>query len=174
MQDLLNKFIAQFTGHGIDYDGKYGAQCYDVIQEWNVNWLGNRFLAGDYAYQLLNKNPDQYKTYSNDSPTAHPEIGDICVLKNAYNYVGGHTGLVVGHQTQGKNTDWVDLFEQNDPTGSTCHIKRYSYEYISGWLRSIKQPVPPLTDAQKLSKIHDLAFANMPVQDIVNKIKAIF
>jgi|ERR1035437_3068043 hypothetical protein len=174
MQDLLNKFIAQFTGYGIDYDHAYGAQCYDVIQEWNVDWLDNRFLPGDYAYQLLTKNPDQYITFLNNSPTAHPEIGDIAVLKNAYNNVGGHTGVVVNHHTEGKSTDWVDLFEQNDPTGSVCHIKRYSYDYISGWLRTKKQLAPiPTGDDILVNKIKTEIDSSDSPHDKITKIRAI-
>ena len=45
-------FLNQFNNHSVDYDGVYGAQCFDLIQEWNVHWLGNPFIKGQYAYQI--------------------------------------------------------------------------------------------------------------------------
>lgn len=155
MQKTLQDFINQFRGHGIDYDHRYGAQCYDVIQEWNVDWLNNRFLPGDYAYQLLNKNPDQYTTYLNNSATAHPDAGDIVVFSNNYNHIGGHTGIATGNGVaEGKPTDWLEIVEQNDPLGSTVQVRRYPYTYVTGWLRSKKSP--GLTSDQKLSSIKDI------------------
>ena len=42
-----------------------------------------------------------------------------------------------------------DCFEQNDPLGSTPHIKRYNYAYVIGWLRP-KGQIQPSIDYEKL------------------------
>lgn len=157
MQDLFNQFFNQFNGYGLDYDHAYGNQCYDLIQEWNVDWLKNSFLPGAYAYQLFYKNPNEYTSILN-SATASPQVGDIVVFDNAYNNAGGHTGVATGKGvTQGKSTDWFELFEQNDPTGSVCHLKNYSYNHVIGWLRSKKQPVVQTYQQQ----VHDIVYSGI-------------
>lgn len=144
-------FFNWFNGYSVDFDGKYGAQCYDLIQTWNVSWLGLPFIAGAYAYQIYNNYDPKYYTRIANGPNDIPQEGDIIVWSWYYNYAGGHTGIATG-----KGDVWsFEAFVQNDPTGTVSHLKTYKYDYVLGWIRPKNyNPTPlPLTDSQKLAQI---------------------
>ena len=89
-------FFNQFNNQSVDFDGVYGAQCFDLIQEWNVDWLGNPFIPGAYAYQIYNNyDPSKYIRIAN-GPNDIPREGDIIVWSWYYNYAGGNTGIATG------------------------------------------------------------------------------
>ena len=163
-------FLDEFNNQSVDYDGVYGSQCFDLIQEWNVDWLNNPFIPGAYAYQIYNNyNPQKYTRIAN-GPNDVPKEGDIVVWSWYYNYAGGHTGIATG-----KGDVWsFECFEQNDPTGTVSHLKTYKYDYVLGWIRAKNyNPTPPpiLTKEQQMLKI-----INTPISDpdFRNKVRTIY
>ncbi|MEM3335422.1 MAG: CHAP domain-containing protein, partial [Thermoplasmata archaeon] len=96
-----------------------------------------------YAYQIYTVDTDEKKKYFDkiaNTSDAYPQAGDIVVWSKSYNGTAGHTAVATGlHQTQGKSSDWFEAFSQNDPTGSPCILKKYSYNNVLGWLRPKKE-----------------------------------
>ncbi len=138
---VFDAFYRQFNGYSLDYDGYYGGQCFDLIQAWNRDWLKvPAWIWGDYAYQIAGQLPDHYIWVRNTvGSILKPEKGDIVVWGKEYNGWAGHTGVATGAgEAKGLSTDWFDCFQQNDPTGSVCRVKRYSFNHVIGWLRPRK------------------------------------
>lgn len=133
-QELEREFDDLFktlNGMSLDYDGVYGAQCFDLIQAWNRDWLNSPYwITGEFAYQIYGQLPNIYTSIPN-TPEAVPQKGDIVVWAKAYNGFAGHTGVATGKG----DTNTFECFEQNDPTGSVCHLKIYNYNHVVGWLR---------------------------------------
>lgn len=127
---MFEDFLKQFNGKPIDYDGVYGAQCFDLIQEWNVNWLHNPFIPGAYAKQIMDADRPGYTRVYNTA-TNYPTEGCIIVWDGNYNGGPGHTGV----STKNSNQNLMEVFEQNDPTGSVSHVKTYNYNHVTGWLK---------------------------------------
>ena len=130
LEKKFDDFFSQYNGQSLDYDGIYGGQCFDLIQEWNVNWLGGPFIVGEFAYQIYGQHPNFYTSIPN-TPDAIPQKGDIVVWAKSYNGFAGHTGVATGKG----DLNTFECFEQNDPTGTVCHLKVYNYNHVTGWLR---------------------------------------
>jgi hypothetical protein len=113
-------------------------QCVDVVEGWAQAYLGipKTSIQHASAYQIYTEpTAETYKYFDiipND-PSNFPRKGDIVVWSSNVPGSGGngHTGVATGDG----NTDQFDCFEQNDPTGSACHIKTYTYTNVLGWLR---------------------------------------
>lgn len=146
LQTYFDQFFNQFNGYSLDYDGYYGAQCFDLVQAWNMAWLDSpNWLVGQYAYQIYGQLPQLYTSVPN-TPDAIPQKGDIVVWSKNFNGYAGHTGVATGKG----NLNTFECFEQNDPTGSPCHLKTYSYLYVVGWLRY--RIIPPAD----ITQIHNV------------------
>lgn len=131
LEKKYDNFFKTFNNKSLDYDGYYGGQCFDLIQAWNIDWLGcPNWITGDYAYQIYGQLPQYYDSIAN-TPDAIPQKGDIIVWAKAYNGFAGHTGVANGVG----DTNTFECFEQNDPTGTVCHVKKYTYNNVTGWLR---------------------------------------
>lgn len=155
MKDLFIKFWLQFNGYSLDYDGVYGGQCFDLIQAWSRDWLDcPAWITGDYAYQIYGQLPNFYNSIPNTSD-AVPKVGDIVVWGKAYNGYAGHTGVATGSG----DTGVFECFEQNDPTGSVCHIKLYDYAHVTGWLRK-KGGVPSMANMYRMKSGKEVDIAN--------------
>lgn len=118
-----------------------GQQCFDVVVGW-TNLLGIPHYPGHpspfpyaNAYQIYTDfgsfQNEYFERIINTVSNAPPQVGDIVVWEDAYNGAGGHTGVASGNSTY--NT--FQAFVQNDPTGSYCYEKDYSYDHVLGWLR---------------------------------------
>lgn len=132
----LSLFIAKYVGRAADYDGFYGAQCYDLVQFWSKELGGSPFV-GMYAKDIYGQLPHQYISIEN-TIEAVPEPGDIIVWSGKYNNGPGHTGIAVDSISQ----DTFNAFVQNDPVGELCTIKKYNYSFVRGWLRFKRQNIP--------------------------------
>jgi len=157
----LNEFIANNNGKKVDFDGYYGAQCVDLVQYWSQNLGGPRFW-GD-AYQIYSQAGSFYTQIPNP-PVGGPKEGDIVVWAYQYNWGGGHVGVATGKGVStGANSDWFEVFEQNDPTGDPCKLKKYDYGNVLGWLHP--KNYQPLTKEQQMlqiinTQISDTEFRN--------------
>jgi hypothetical protein len=131
----LDAFITKYSGKFVDYDGKYGFQCVDLMRQYLVDVLGiNGYaLPGvSYAKQLFqNFKPNKYFTKIKNLPTNAPKKGDI-VVWNTYPFITGWAGHV-GVCTSA-NTISLIVFNQNYPTGSPCSLRKFNYKGVLGWL----------------------------------------
>jgi hypothetical protein len=162
----FDQFFKQFNGYGLDFDHAYGNQCFDLIQEWNVNWLGNPFIPGGYARQILDADRPGYTRVWN-GPVNSPQKGDIVVWGGNYNGGPGHTGVATGKG----DANTFECFVQNDPLGSVCHLKTYSYFAILGWLQPKTTNPVPLTYQQMVDQIRTLG--SLPADQYKTKVMQI-
>lgn len=126
---MWQQFLNQYNGKFVDYDGVYGAQCFDLVNKWST-FLGYRPFGGLYASGIYNQPQGNYTQISN-SPSAVPRAGDIIVWNNRYGGGYGHTGIATGEG----DTNYFVSFDQNYPTGSPAKKVRHSYDGVIGWLR---------------------------------------
>ncbi len=131
IQEAFNNLFTQYNGQPNvgDTPGNKG-QCVGLIEVW-TDYLGLPHTWGDADQLFANADPFYFDKIVN-TPTAIPTTGDIIVWTSEFNGGVGHTGVATGKNT---NAGFVEVFEQNDPLGSPCHIKLYNYAYIQGWIR---------------------------------------
>ena len=138
----LQEFIEAFNGRYIDFDGAYGAQCFDLFHYYNVQVLGlsdGSILAAPAAKDIYNnfenlKGHDYFERIPN-TPTGVPNEGDVVIWGNG---TWGHVAVFV----EG-NANSFRSFDQNFPTGSPCHIQNHTtYTGVSGWLRFKTSSIP--------------------------------
>lgn len=125
----LNPFMASHTGkEGVgDTPGNVG-QCVGLVEVWTDS-LKLPHVWGNAADLLANAPMNSYGRILN-SPTNFPLPGDIVVWGKSWGGGFGHTGIVVTAHVMS-----FIAFEQNDPDGSTPHLKTYTYSGVVGWLR---------------------------------------
>lgn len=165
LEQKYDQLFQKWNGKKCDYDGYYGAQCFDLIQEWNRTFLGGAFIGGNYAYQIYGQQSNLYTSIPN-TPDYVPLKGDIIVWANGYNGVGGHTGVATGKG----DVNTFDCFEQNDPTYSACHVKNYNYLYVIGGLRYKTQSI---NWDMKVDQVRNIINGGGTSENKINDIKKI-
>ena len=127
----LAAFMREFTGLvGVgDTDGNRG-QCVGLVEEW-IDQLKLPHVWGNAAELPANAPKGSY-TFIANKPTNFPSPGDIVIWGTTWGGGFGHTGVAVtGGVMQ------MDVFQQNDPDGSSPHLKKYTYDGVIGWLRPV-------------------------------------
>lgn len=104
-------------------------QCVGLVAMW-VDNLGLPHIWGNAEDLYANADSNFFEKIPNTA-TAVPIKGDIGVWSSQYNRTVGHTGIATGKG----DVNTAEWFVQNDPTGSNCHLRTYSYFAIIGWLR---------------------------------------
>lgn len=137
----VDQFVNKWNGKGIDFDGSYGYQCWDLAAQysrdvvglqggpWQVMPTGPNGGALEVFTVFQNPLPQYYTKIANSpDPNNIPQKGDI-VIWNWGTY--GHIAVVLG-----ANSTSMTVFEQNSPVGSVSHITNgKSYGGCVGWLR---------------------------------------
>lgn len=123
------EFFNQFNGKFVDFDGAYGAQCFDLVNKYST-MLGNQRFTGLYASGIYNQPGNNYIQVPN-SPSAVPQAGDIIVWNNSHGGGFGHTAIANG---DGNTVNFVS-FDQNWQPGSPAVLVRHNYKGVIGWLR---------------------------------------
>ena len=132
------KFITKNIGKKIDYDGVYGIQCVDLINQYMTDVLGlkiNYFPRYAKSFWLdRNKNSFLLKNFTFLLPTAKLQKGDIGVRTSG---TSGHI-FIIDH----KSDDKLYIYDQN-ATGSgdamTARIITCDASNITGVLRPKNQ-----------------------------------
>lgn len=109
--DAIN-WVKSKVGHGIDYDGCYGAQCVDLAKAYYAHLKQSPSFGNGSGY-TSNALPSGWKRYKG----ASPKKGDILV------YTGGYGGY--GH---------VAIYESDYSTyhqnwNSHSYVERVTYKY---------------------------------------------
>ena len=147
----LNEFLTKWNNEYCEVvDPSNPNQCFDLVVAWADSLTIPRVFPFAYAYQIYsNFGPLQAQYFDRifNGPNDIPKEGDIIVWSWYYNNAGGHTGVC----KVGRLYD-LEVFEQNDPIGSTCHVKTYGYTNVLGWLRPKNYSVV-LSLEQKIAKV---------------------
>ena len=132
----IDRFFNANNGKYLDYDGRYGAQCVDLIREYLKQVLGidgYTLPPVDGAKEFYTKfnTHDLFEIFPND-PFAIPKKGDIMVWKWYWFITGwrGHVSLF----HEGGLMNFIS-FDQNYKKGTPCHFQKHSYRGVLGWLR---------------------------------------
>jgi len=146
----MDTFFTKYNGRFIDYDGKYGFQCVDLIRQKIKEVDGwDAYVAlptRENAKDIFNNFPDggnKYFQKIKNRPDNMPKKGDIVFWGYPLGFywkkvlgVGlipawaGHTSIASVSWLMGLNT-----FDQNFPTGSFCKFTTHNYKGCLGWLR---------------------------------------
>lgn len=146
---------------GVDYDGYYGKQCVDLVNDFANRVLGIKdcFYGLTYAYEIYTRYSSLSKINSNFSriyvnePGEYPKVGDVIVWGKEKNGYAGHTAVCISNGS----TDGFTVFEQNhDGKGGIREYKYSGYKYVSGWLRpknqsNLKEVTKPYGNAKMKS-----------------------
>jgi len=134
---ITDEFFTKYNGKFIDFDGKYGYQCVDLIRQFCkevLNIDGYTLPPVTYAKQLFTNFPNAgtskfTKIYN--KPTNAPQKGDIVVWGTYLGVTGwaGHVAICSGASVYNLIT-----FDQNYPKGSFCKFVNHSYKGVLGWL----------------------------------------
>jgi hypothetical protein len=136
----LQLFIDKYNGKFVDYDGKFGYQCVDLMRFYINEIFGLNpydILPGAiYAKQIFQRFPatpsaSKYFTKIINTPTGVPKKGDI-VFWGWYPFVTGIAGHVAIF-VEGDTNRFIS-FDQNFPLRSSCHYVNHSYRGVMGWL----------------------------------------
>ena len=136
----VDEFFTKYTGKPVDYDGKYGYQCVDLMRQYVKEVLG---LDGyiippvTYAKQIFYNMPNggnKHFIKIFNKPTNAPKKGDIVIFKNSWlpPWLYGWAGHVEICSEAAVMT--MVNFSQNWPTGTFCHFQKHSYKDCLGWL----------------------------------------
>lgn len=126
------EFFTKYNGKGIDYDGRYGPQCMDLMNQFTVEVFGDTSgqLRAPTAYQSWLKNSPDYEKI-NYQPGLVPQEGDIIYWSDQYVKDTGHVAIATNKASQSVFTS----FDQNWPVGSLCHYQEHTYNGVVGWKR---------------------------------------
>ena len=144
-------FKNNWLGKGIDYDGAYGFQCFDVINQYILEATGQRpYIRLNWADEIF-KRPDDIipsgvsytNITNNEIPNNYALEGDIIVWDKAkWNGNGGHTAIV-----DNANADRGLVFQQDGfKNWQGCQMVEWNFWNYTplGWLRlNTSQPQPP-------------------------------
>lgn len=151
----FDKFIADRNGNSIDMDGKYGAQCVDLMHAYLNTALGLTYpdvFTGN-AYPIYNAAASATTKYSNlfaanvkftkiaNTPTGVPVKGDIIFWKPVKTGDPGHVAIFIsGDQNNFTSLDqnWVNSSDNGSPAAIVSHgytgPTSAGLSGVAGWL----------------------------------------
>ena len=148
----VDEFVKKYAG-GVDYDGAYGKQCVDYVNEYAKVVLGipDAFYAQgiQYAYQVYTnyENLPRVKphfTRVENAKTNYPAKGDVVIWGKARNGYAGHIAVVLG-----ATEHTLTVAEQNyDGKGSVRTYTYPNYNFVLGWLTPKHKHKPALKVGQ--------------------------
>lgn len=87
-------YLSKLKGKWWDFDGAFGAQCFDLANMY-WNYLTGGRLAGYYAKNIpTSNNFDGLATVHTNTPNFLPQKGDIVVFHGGYGGGAGHVAIV--------------------------------------------------------------------------------
>lgn len=132
----FDEYFKTRVGKGIDYDGSYGVQCFDLANDYAVKVLGGKQFIGMWAYEIYTNYASQpskalFEKIAN-TPSFVPKKGDIVVWSKTLNGRAGHVAVCTGEG----NTSYFYSYDQNwagrnDPVT----LVKHSYDHVLGVLR---------------------------------------
>jgi hypothetical protein len=138
----LAEFIQANTGRYLDFDGKYGAQCVDLVDFYVRDVLGDPIVWAN-AIDWYGKLPAYYQWIPNQwgNTSQFPAPGDVIVWHQDTSVGTG----IYGHIAVCVTASGLSFtsFDQNWPAGSPCHLQKHDYRGVTGWARAIAKPAPP-------------------------------
>lgn len=136
----FDEYFRSVTSKGIDFDGNYGVQCFDLVNDYAVKVLGCKPFIGLYAWEIFEKfgaqpSAARFTRIANTLDFV-PKKGDIVVWAKSLNGKAGHCGIATGEGS----TTWFKSYEQNwTGRNDPCTVVRHDYSHVLGVLRPKEQ-----------------------------------
>jgi hypothetical protein len=124
----LDEFKATYVGKHVDFDGKLGFQCMDLIEEYNRDVVKAPRLWGN-AIDLLKNSQPQFYDFIPNTPTYVPPAGSIAVWNNKVGNGDGHCAIVLA-----ANVNSFDCIQQDGIRQTVTTVNRYYYQNVAGFL----------------------------------------
>ena len=150
-QELNNKYQAfknKYNGKYTDYDGYYGAQCWDLAQRYFVEYLGvpEWVLSGSgLVSNMLDRDREELNQYFDEISIYEMNPGDVCIWEY------GHIAIF---DSWDGNQNWY--FSQNP---NPCQVMPINREGLHAFrLKGVYQPEPPkveesVTENDEITKL---------------------
>lgn len=132
----FDEYFGKVNGKGIDFDGNYGVQCFDLANDYAVKVLGCKPFIGLYAYEIYTNFAAQPSaarfTRIPNTPDFVPLKGDIMVWSKTLNDTAGHVAICTGEG----DTSWFKSYDQNwTGLNDKCTKVQHTYNNVLGVLR---------------------------------------
>ncbi|MEK6829961.1 MAG: hypothetical protein AABY15_07635 [Nanoarchaeota archaeon] len=163
LRDFYNKYKGQ---KNVGNTPENRGECVGLASLW-MDVFNIPHVYG-HAQDLYKNAKDADFAKIPNTPDAIIQDGDIPVWGHGFNGTFGHTGIAYGNH----DVNNFDCFEQNDPLGSTSHIKRYNYAYVIGWLRPKNLPQSQDTVSKEKYDI-DIASRDNQIKERDEQIKVL-
>lgn len=127
----FDEFLAQYNGKtNVGNTPENKGECVGLASVW-IDVLKGPHVWGNAKDMYQNADPNFFEKIPN-SPTGVPQKGDIIIWNGTFNRGPGHVAIATGKG----DTKTFEVFEQNNPLGSNCHLRTYpNYNYVTGWFR---------------------------------------
>lgn len=159
----FDEFLAQYNGKtNVGNTPENKGQCVGLASVW-IDALKGPHVWGDAKDMYQNADTNFFEKIPN-SLTAVPRKGDIVIWNGTFNRGPGHVAIATGKG----DTKTFEVFEQNNPLGSNCHLRTYSnYNYVTGWFRPRNVVVEEDTLPVKKSDFENLVLKSSEYDKIV-------
>jgi len=127
----LASWLNSVNGSRVDVDHVYGAQCFDLVNDYVKSVLGLPYLAGAYAVDIQHDRPKGFMWVAN-GPDNAPTPGSVVVWQandRAGTGAAGHCAVALLADDRSLIT-----IDQNWPTGHATAIVFHNYDGVVGWL----------------------------------------
>lgn len=127
----FQEFLERYNGQTkVGNTPENTGECVGLVAVW-IDALGLPHVWGHAKDLIANCDKNSFEVEYN-TPTGVPKKGDIIVWSSAMGGGFGHTAISTGTG----NVNTFEVFEQNNPTGSNCHLRTYpNYNNVIGWFR---------------------------------------
>lgn len=133
----LDGFIKKYNGRYLDWDGKFGAQCVDLMRFY----LKEVLEVDPYSLPSVGYAKELYLNYSPknrhferlpNTPLFVPRPGDVVVWNWRFPVTGvaGHVAIITGADVK-----HFIAFGQNYGKPNFCRYQNYDYRGVLGFLR---------------------------------------
>lgn len=150
-------WVNNSIGKSYDFDGAYGAQCFDYINQYAHDLFGTSFSGAGAIDLLTTGNKNGFKVIR-DAANLYPKEGDIFIYQ-VYGSQWGHTGIVISADTTG-----MTVADQN--FNGVQHVQKHYIKYseswgvIKGWIRPPFDGTPTPSQKLKIYRVDDLQKVN--------------
>lgn len=128
----FTEFLNKYSGKKVDYDGKYGFQCVDLIRQYHQDVIGGRHTgAVTGAVEFWTRfGESKLPEYYNRHNITMAEAGDIVVFDRTVTNKYGHIALFIR-----KDKNGILVFEQDGLRQDGAKFAVRSLDRVLGCLK---------------------------------------
>lgn len=117
----LDKFVSESLGKYIDVDGRYGAQCVDLVNSWATRYYKLPYSSGNGKDKAQNMSRDYASHGWTFVPASQPSLpGDVISWGSSWGAGYGHTAVTI----RDEGTHLYCLTQNPGPATASRLLKR--------------------------------------------------